>query len=223
MINKVFPSVDAATADVFDGAVILIGGFGGRGVPCKLIPGVVRSGAKNLTVVSNNLGMSMEGDHGLLFRNHQVSHAISSFPLRPGANDFRAAFERGEVKLEIVPQGTMAERMRAGGAGLGGFFTPTGVGTVVAEGKEVRVIEGGSYLFEKPLKGDFALIKAKQADRYGNLRYHRGARNFNPVMAMAGKVTIVEVEELVPLGTFDPEDVHTPGIFVDRVVVVGRY
>lgn len=222
MIDKVVASVDEAVADVQDGAVLLVGGFGGRGVPTRLIPGIARRGVKKLTVVSNNLGMGKEGDLGILFRNGQVSKAKASFPIRPGSDDFKAAFERGEVELEVIPQGTLAERIRAAGAGLGGFFTPTGVGTVLAEGKEVREMDGRLYVFERPLPGDFALIHARRADRYGNLRYHRGARNFNPVMAMGAKVTIVEVEELVPLGELDPEDVHTPGIFVDRVVVVGR-
>lgn len=222
MINKVVASVDEAVADVHRGAVLLVGGFGGRGVPTKLIPGIARRGIKDLTVISNNLGMGHDGDLGLLFRNSQVKVARSSFPIRPGCNDFKDAYERGEVELEIIPQGTLAERIRAAGAGIGGFYTPTGVGTILAEGKELRDLGGRTYVFEKPLPGDFALIKARQADRYGNLRYHRGARNFNPVMAMAGKVTIVEVEELVPLGELDPENVHTPGIFVDRIVVVGR-
>ena len=222
MINKVVGSVDEAVADIKDGAVLLVGGFGGRGVPTKLIPAVAKLGVKNLTVISNNLGMGDEGDLGVLFRNSQVSKAKASFPIRPGCNDFKDAYDRGEVELEVIPQGTLVERIRAAGAGIGGFYTPTGVGTILAEGKEVREIDGRLYVFEKPLPGDFALIRAKQADRYGNLRYHRGARNFNPVMAMAGKVTIVEVEELVPLGEMDPENVHTPGIFVDRVVVVGR-
>ena len=222
MINKVVGSVDEAVADIKDGAVLLVGGFGGRGVPTKLIPAVAKLGVKNLTVISNNLGMGDEGDLGVLFRNSQVSKAKASFPIRPGCNDFKDAYDRGEVELEVIPQGTLVERIRAAGAGIGGFYTPTGVGTILAEGKEVREIDGRLYVFEKPLPGDFALIRAKQADRYGNLRYHRGARNFNTVMAMAGKVTIVEVEELVPLGEMDPENVHTPGIFVDRVVVVGR-
>ena len=222
MINKVVASVDEAVADIHHGAVLLVGGFGGRGIPTSLIKGVARLGVKNLTIVSNNLGMGQEGDLGLLFRNGQVSKAKASFPIRPGCNDFKEAYDRGEVELEVIPQGTLAERIRAAGAGIGGFYTPTGVGTILAEGKEVRELDGRTYLFEKPLPGDFALIRAHQADRYGNLRYHLGARNFNPVMAMAGKVTIVEVEELVPLGELDPENVHTPGIFVDRIVVVGR-
>ena len=222
MINKVVGSVDEAVADIFDGAVLLCGGFGGRGVPTRLIPAVARLGVRNLTVVSNNLGMGKPGDLGELFRNHQVRKACATFPLRPGADAFREAYERGEVELEVIPQGTLAERLRAAGAGIGGFYTPTGVDTILAEGKEVREIDGRLYLFERPLAGDFALIHARQADRLGNLRYHRAARNFNPVMAMAGRVTIAEVEELVPVGALDPEDVHTPGIFVDRVVVVGR-
>ena len=222
MIDKVVASVDEAVADVQDGAVLLVGGFGGRGVPTKLIPGIARRGVRKLTVVSNNLGMGDEGDLGILFRQGQISKAMCTFPMRPGADDFKNAYERGDVELELIPQGTLAERLRAAGAGIGGFYTPTGVGTILAEGKELRELDGRLYVFERPIPGDFALIHARQADRWGNLRYHRGARNFNPVMAMAGKITIAEVEELVPLGEMDPENVHTPGIFVDRVVVVGR-
>lgn len=222
MIDKVVSSIDEALADVHDGAVLLVGGFGGRGVPTKLIPGIARRGVKGLTIVSNNLGMGQDGDLGILFRNGQVKMAKASFPIRPGSDDFKAAYDRGETQLEVIPQGTLAERIRAAGAGIAGFYTPTGVGTVLAEGKEVREIDGRMCVFERALPGDFALIRAKQADRYGNLRYHGGARNFNPVMAMAARVTVVEVEELVPLGSIDPENVHTPGIFVDRVVVVGR-
>lgn len=221
MIDKVVASPDEAVRDVFDGAVLLCGGFGRRGIPERLIPAIRRVGARNLTVVSNNLGMGSAGDLGILFENGQVSRAFSSYPLRPGANAFRGAYERGEVDLQLVPQGTLSERLRAAGAGLGGFYTPTSVGTMLAEGKEVREIDGRRYVLELPLAGDFALIHAYQGDRWGNLRFRGGARNFNPVMAMAGKITIAEVEELVPLGTFDPECVHTPGIFVDRVVVVG--
>ncbi len=222
MIDKVVASIDEALADVPDGAVLLVGGFGGRGVPMKLIPGISRRGVKDLTIISNNLGMGKDGDLGMLFKNSQVGKALASFPIRPGCNDFKDAYDRGEVDLQIVPQGTLAERIRAGGAGIGGFFTPTGVGTILAEGKETRELDGRLQVFEQAIRGDFALIHARQADRHGNLRFNRGARNFNPVMAMAAKVTIVEVEELVPLGAIDPDDVHTPGIFVDRVVVVGR-
>jgi 3-oxoadipate CoA-transferase, alpha subunit len=222
VIDKVVASPDESVRDVFEGATLLSGGFGRAGIPLALIPAVARLGVRKLTVVSNNLGMGIPGDLGELFQNGQVSRVFSSFPLRPGSDAFRAAYDRGEIELNLVPQGTLSERIRAAGAGIGGFYTPTGVGTLLAEGKEVREIDGRRYVLETPLSGDFALVHAYQADRWGNLRFRGGARNFNPVMAMAGKVTIAEVEELVPLGGIDPEGVHCPGIFVDRVVVVGR-
>lgn len=221
-IDKVMSSVDEAIADVRNGNVLLIGGWGGIGVPRHLLAGIVRRGVHNLMVVTNNCGMGIEGDIGVLFRHGLVRRVHATFPARPNARDFMDAYERGEVELELVPQGTLAERLRAAGAGLGGFFTPTGVGTMVAEGKEMRVLGGRPYVFEEPLRGDVAIIRAQQGDRYGNLRFTGAARNFNPVMAMAADLTIAEIEELVPAGGLDPDDVHTPGIFVDRVVVVGR-
>lgn len=220
MINKVVASADEAVADIPDGAVILVGGFGDIGVPMQLIDALVRRAPKNLTIVANNAGT---GDRGLalLFKHGLVRKLYASFPAQRGADHFRRAFEAGEVELELVPQGTLAERIRAAGAGLGGFYTPTGVGTIIAEGKEVREIDGRTYVFEKAIRGDVALIKAHLADRFGNLRYRLASRNFNPIMAMAARLTIAQVDRIVPLGSIDPDDVHTPGVFVDRVVAVG--
>ncbi len=208
MIDKVVASVDQALVDVPDGATLLVGGWGGIGVPRHLIAGIVRRGIRDLVVVTNNCGMGMEGDIGVLFRHGQVRRACASYPAQQGGQDFRDALARGEVTLELIPQGTLAERMRAAGAGLGGFYTPTGVGTTIAEGREVRELDGKRYLFEPPLRGDFALIHAHQGDRHGNLRFRYASRNFNPVMAMAATVAIAEVEELVPLGSLEPDDIH---------------
>lgn len=221
MINKIVASADEAVADIPDGAVILVGGFGDIGVPMQLLDALVRRAPKNLTIVANNAGT---GDRGLalLFKHGLVRKLYASFPAQRGADHFRRAFEAGEVELELVPQGTLAERIRAAGAGLGGFYTPTGVGTVIAEGKEVREIDGRLYVFEKAIRADVALIKAHLADRFGNLRYRLASRNFNPIMAMAARLTIAQVERIVPLGSIDPDDVHTPGVFVDRVVAVGE-
>jgi 3-oxoadipate CoA-transferase, alpha subunit len=222
MIDKVVASVEVALADVQDGSALLVAGWGGVGVPTRLIAEVLRRGLRDLVLVTNNCGMGIEGDVGVLFRHSRVRKVCASFPTHPGAQDFRDAFGRGEVTVELIPQGTLAERLRAAGAGIGGFYTATGVGTIIAEGREVREIDGRLYLFERPLRGDFALIHAYQGDRQGNLRYRYAGKAFNPVMARAGTVTIAEVEELVPVGTLDPNDVHTPGIYVDRVVEVGR-
>jgi 3-oxoadipate CoA-transferase alpha subunit len=220
VINKIVASVDEAVADISDGAVIMVGGFGDIGVPMQLIDALVRRAPKNLTIVANNAGT---GDRGLalLFKHGLVRKLYASFPAQRGADHFRAAFEAGQVELELVPQGTLAERIRAAGAGLGGFYTPTGVGTVIAEGKETREIDGRTYVFEKAIRADVALVKAHLADRFGNLRYRLASRNFNPIMAMAARLTIAQVERIVPLGSIDPDDVHTPGVFVDRVVAVG--
>lgn len=221
MIDKVAASVEAAVAEVRDGDVVLVGGFGNSGVPMRLVEALARLGRRNLTVVSNNCGTG-EAGLALLFKHHLVSRACASFPAQAGNDHFRAAFESGECELELIPQGTMAERLRAAAAGLGGFFTPTAAGTELAEGKETREIDGRAYVFEKPLRGDVALVTAQLGDRLGNLRHRLASRNFNPVMAMAARLTIAQVEHIVEPGEIAPDDVHTPGIFVDRVVEVGR-
>jgi len=213
-MNKVFPNADAAVADVQDGATIMVGGFGLCGIPEKLIDAIRRKGARNLTVMSNNAGVMGFG-LGLLLESRQVKKVIGTYV---GENKILEDLAlKGEIELELIPQGTFAERMRAGGAGIAGFFTPTGVGTIIAEGKEVREFDGRKYLLERALKADYAFIKAWKGDRWGNLVYRKTARNFNPVMATAAKVTIAEVEELVELGTLDPNSVITPGIYVKRI------
>jgi len=214
-MNKVFPDAASALHDVADGAVIMAGGFGLCGIPENLIAALRDRGTRDLTFVSNNAGVDDFG-LGLLLATHQVKKMISSYV---GENkEFERQFLAGELEVELTPQGTLAERIRAASAGLGGFFTPTGVGTKVAEGKETRVIDGRTYVFEKPLHADFAIVKAWKGDRHGNLVFRKTARNFNPMMAMAGKVTIAEVEELVEVGEIDPDAVHTPGIFVQRIL-----
>ncbi|MBI4504157.1 MAG: 3-oxoacid CoA-transferase subunit A [Chloroflexi bacterium] len=220
MNNKIVATADEAVADIPDGAAIAVGGFGDIGVPMPLIDALVRHGAKNLTIIANNAGT---GDRGLalLFKHGLIRRLYASFPAQRGADHFRRAFEAGEVELELVPQGTLAERLRAASAGLGGFYTPTGVGTVMAEGKEVREIDGRTYVFERALRPDVALVKAHIGDRFGNVRYRLASRNFNPVMAMAARLSIAQVERVVPLGSMDPDDVHTAGVWVDRVVAVG--
>jgi 3-oxoacid CoA-transferase subunit A len=219
MINKVVPSADAAVADVGDGATLVVGGFGLCGIPENLIGALVRRGVKDLTVVSNNCGVDDWG-LGLMLRARQIRKMVSSYV---GENaEFERQFLSGELEVELVPQGTLAERMRAGGAGIPGFFTPTGVGTLVAEGKETKVFDGREYVLERGIVGDFSLVAAWKADRLGNLMYRKAARNFNPMAATAGKVSIAEVEELVEVGQLDPESVHTPGVFVQRVVVAPR-
>jgi 3-oxoacid CoA-transferase A subunit len=216
MKQKVFSSLDAAVADIPDGARIMFGGFGGAGFPNNLIAALSRKGVKNITAISNNCG-TREGELGIMFKNGQVSHVIASFP-GPHSNYFQERFTNKEVTCELVPQGILCERMRAAAAGLLGFYTSVGVGTEVANGKEERVIDGKRCILEKPIHADFALIKAQKADELGNLTYRLAARNFNPIMAMAAKTTIVEVEEIVPLGTIEPENVITPAIFVHRIV-----
>lgn len=208
-----------AVADVPDGATVLIGGFGTAGQPVELIEALARSGVRDLTVVSNNAG---NGDVGLaaLIAAGQVRKMICSFPRQADSHHFDARYRAGEIELELVPQGNLAERIRAAGAGIGAFFTPTGYGTPLAEGKEVREIAGRHYVLELPIRADYALVKAHRADRVGNLTYRKTARNFGPVMAAAATTTIVQVQELVPVGDIDPEVVVTPGIYVDRVVVV---
>ena len=213
-MNKVFPNADAAVADVPDGATIMVGGFGLCGIPEKLIDAIRRKGARNLTVMSNNAGVMGFG-LGLLLESRQVKKVIGTYV---GENKILEDLAlKGEIELELIPQGTFAERMRAAGAGIAGFFTPTGVGTIIAEGKEVREFDGRKYLLERGLKADYAFVKAWKGDRWGNLVYRKTARNFNPVMATAAKVTIAEVEELVELGSLDPNGIVTPGIYVKRI------
>jgi 3-oxoadipate CoA-transferase alpha subunit len=217
MIDKVVASAAEALADVPDGATIMIGGFGNAGMPAMLIDTLIAQGARNLTIVNNNAG---NGDTGLaaLIAAKRVKRILCSFPRQSDSWHFDKAYRASELELELVPQGTLAERIRAGGAGIGGFFTPTAYGTRLAEGKETRTIDGVDYVLEKPIKADFALIKADRADRWGNLTYRKTARNFAPIMAAAAKTTVVQVREVVELGVIDPEHVVTPGIFVQRVV-----
>jgi 3-oxoacid CoA-transferase subunit A len=219
-MNKVLPDADTAVALVPDGATIMMGGFGLCGIPENLIRALHARGTKRLTIVSNNAGVDEFGV-GVLLRTRQVRKMISTYV---GENkEFERQYLNGEMEVELVPQGTFSERIRAGGAGIGGFFTPTAYGTIVAEGKETRVIDGKPYVLEPPLKADFAFVKAWKGDRLGNLVYRRTARNFNPVMATAARVTIAEVEELVEPGGIDPDHVVTPGIFVRHIVRGARY
>lgn len=219
MINKIVPSVRDAVADIFDGATIHIGGFGEAGSPVELIHALIDQGARNLTIVSNNAG---SGNVGLaaLIENRQVSKIICSFPRTAISVVFPELYRKGEIELELVPQGTLAERIRAGGAGIPAFYTPASVNTSLADGKETRVFNGKTYVMEHGLKADFALVKCHAADKYGNLVYNKTARNFGPVMCMAAKTTIVQARKIVEVGQIDPECVITPGIFVKRVVEV---
>ena len=237
MINKVVGSFDEAVADVFDGAVILMGGFGpANGTPSNLLRALAKQGAKNLTLAANTpgYGRAPEGskpfrktppnydDGGLLIQSGQLKKVICAFPgmNRPGISaPLHEKWETDELEVEMVPQGTLAERIRAAKAGIGAFYIPTGAGTVMENGKEKRVIDDREYILEYPLKADFALVRAYKADRYGNCVYQGTSRNFNPVMAGAAKVTIVEVDELIELGSLDPEIIVTPGIYVDRIAV----
>ena len=213
-MNKVVASADEAIRDLQDGATILVGGFGLCGIPENLIAALVRKGVKNLTTISNNAGVDDFG-LGLLLRNQQIRKHIGSYV---GENKLLEKMVlSGELELELNPQGTLAERIRAGGAGIAAFFTPTGYGTVIAEGKETRQFDGRSYVMERALRADFAFIKAWKGDTWGNLVYRRTARNFNPMMATAARVTIAEVEELVEVGQIDPDDVHTPSVYVKRI------
>jgi 3-oxoacid CoA-transferase A subunit len=216
MKPKIIATLDEAVADIPDGARIMFGGFGGAGFPNNLILALARKGTKNITAISNNCG-TREGELGLMFKNNQIKHVIASFP-GPHANHFQERFAAKEVSLELVPQGILCERMRAAAAGLQGFFTIVGVGTEVAEGKEERVMDGKRCILEKPIQADYAFIKAQKADELGNLTYRLAARNFNPIMAKAAKMTIVEAEEIVPVGAIEPENVITPAIFVHRIV-----
>jgi len=218
-MDKTVASADEAIADLFDGATLMAGGFGLCGIPENLIGALVEKKVRGLTVVSNNCGVDDWG-LGLLLRTRQIRKMMSSYV---GENaEFERQFLSGELEVELVPQGTLAERMRAGGAGIPGFYTATGVGTLVAEGKETRSFDGRDYVLERGIVGDFSMVAAWKADRYGNLVYRKAARNFNPMAATAGRVSIAEVEELVEPGELDPECVHTPGVFVHRVVVAPR-
>jgi 3-oxoacid CoA-transferase subunit A len=213
-LNKVFPNAEAAVADVQDGATIMVGGFGLCGIPENLIRALHHKGTKNLTLISNNAGVNEFG-LGVLLQTGQIKKLIGTYV---GENKvLEELVLKNAIDLELNPQGTFSERIRAGGAGIAGFYTPTGIGTVVAEGKEVREFDGRKFLLERGLKADFAFVKAWKGDRWGNLVYRRTARNFNPVMATAAKVTIAEVEELVELGQLDPNSVATPGVYVKRI------
>ncbi len=219
-MNKVVGSSDAAVADVKDGASILVSGFGLCGNPENLIAALHRKGVKDLTVISNNCGTTDLG-LGILLKARQIRKIVASYV---GENkEFERQFLSGEIEVELVPQGTLAERIRAGGAGIGGFYTPTGVGTQIAEGKETRVIDGREYLLEMPIRADFAIVHAWKADHWGNLVYRLTTRNFAPPMCAAGRITIAEVQHVVPPGEIDPDQVHTPGIYVQRVVKGEKY
>jgi 3-oxoadipate CoA-transferase alpha subunit len=220
VIDKRVATVADAVEGIEDGATVLVGGFGASGVPVDLVHALLDRGTTDLTVVTNNAG-SGETDVAALLRERRVRRIVCSYPRSSGSVWFEERWRAGEVELELVPQGTLSERMRAAAAGLGGFFTPTGADTRLAEGKEVRVIDGRRHVFEQPLRGDVALVRAARADRWGNLVYRTAARNFGPTMAAAAALTVVQVDEFVELGELDPEAVVTPGIFVDRVVRVG--
>ena len=221
MINKTFESVAAALDGIADGSVIMVGGFGTAGMPSQLVDGVIASGARELTIISNNAG---NGEIGLaaLLKAGRVAKVICSFPRQSDSYVFDELYLAGKVQLEVVPQGNLAERIRAAGSGIGAFYSPTGYGTLLAEGKETRMIDGRNYVLEMPLHADVALIKAEKGDRWGNLTFRKAARNFGPIMAMAAKTTIAQVNQIVELGELDPEHIITPGIFVQRVVAVPR-
>jgi 3-oxoadipate CoA-transferase alpha subunit len=221
MINKIAPSITAALAEVKDGSTVMIGGFGTAGIPNELIDGLIAQGAKDLVVVNNNAG---NGETGLaaLLKAGQVRKIICSFPRQADSHIFDALYRSGKLELELVPQGNLAERIRAAGAGIGAFFSPTGYGTELAKGKECREINGKFYVLEMPIYADVALIKAETGDRWGNLLYRKAARNFGPVMATAAKMTVATVHEIVELGELDPENVVTPGIFVSKIVKIDR-
>lgn len=219
-MNKVISSAAEAISDIPQGSTLLVGGFGLVGIPENLIEALRQSGVRDLTCVSNNCGVDDWG-LGLLLANHQIRKMVSSYV---GENKtFERQYLDGQLEVELVPQGTLAERIRAGGAGIGGFYTPAGVGTDVAEGKETRVLDGKEYVLELPIRGDFALIKGWKADTYGNVIYRKTARNFNPMMAAAGRITIVEVEEIVSPGELPADAIHTPSIYVQRVVLGNHY
>ncbi|WP_434154099.1 3-oxoacid CoA-transferase subunit A [Pseudomonas sp. JZ134] len=219
MINKIVESLSQAVEDIHDGATVMIGGFGPSGQPSELIDALIAHGAKDLTIINNNAG---NGDIGLaaLLKAGQVRKIICSFPRQTDSYVFDELYRAGKIELELVPQGNLAERIRAAGAGIGAFFTPTSYGTILAEGVETREINGKHYVIQYPIHADFALIRADRADRWGNLTYRKAARNFGPIMATAAKTTIVQTREIVELGEIDPEIIVTPGIFVQRVVRV---
>jgi 3-oxoadipate CoA-transferase alpha subunit len=221
MINKMARSVTEALAGVHDGATVLIGGFGTAGIPNELIDGLIAQGAKDLTVVNNNAG---NGDTGLaaLLKTGRVRKIICSFPRQADSFVFDELYRTGKLELELVPQGNLAERLRAAGAGIGAFFSPTGYGTELAQGKETRMINGKGYVLEMPIHGDVALIKAERGDRWGNLMYRRAARNFGPVMATAARLTVASVHEIAELGEMDPEHIVTPGLYVHKIVQIER-
>ncbi|MGE6211029.1 3-oxoacid CoA-transferase subunit A [Comamonas aquatica] len=221
MINKITDTIAEALSGIQDGATVLIGGFGTSGNPVELIDGLIAHGARDLTIVNNNAG---NGDTGLaaLLKSGQVRKIICSFPRQVDSWVFDELYRSGKIELELVPQGNLAERMRAAGAGIGAFFCPTAYGTELAEGKETREINGKHYVLEYPIYGDVALIKAEQGDRWGNLTYRKSARNFGPVMATAAKFTVATVHEVVELGQLDPEAIVTPGIYVSKVVPIER-
>jgi 3-oxoadipate CoA-transferase alpha subunit len=220
MIDKIAPGVAQALQNVRDGATVLIGGFGTAGIPGELIDGLIEQGARDLTVVNNNAG---NGEAGLaaLLKAGRVRKLICSFPRQADSHIFDGLYRAGKVELELVPQGNLAERIRAAGAGIGAFFTPTAYGTQLAEGKETRIINGRGHVLEYPIHADLALIKALRGDRWGNLVYRKAARNFSPIMATAARCTVAQVDEVVELGALDPETIVTPGIFVTRVLAVG--
>ena len=221
MIDKTVPDVASAVAGIADGATVMVGGFGRAGQPVELIDALIDAGARELTIVSNNAG---GGDVGLarLIAEGRVRKVVCSFPRQSDSWHFDTAYREGRLELELVPQGNLAERIRAAGAGIGAFYSPTAVGTPLAEGREQRVIDGRTYLLEYPLHADVALISGLAADRLGNVVYRRTARNFGPIMATAARTTVVQVDEIVEVGALDPEAVVTPGIFVNRVVAVGE-
>jgi len=219
MIDKTIQSFEAAVADVPDGATILIGGFGNAGMPSELIDALIGHSARNLTIVNNNAGNADAGLAALL-KTKRVRKILCSFPRQTDSWVFDGLYRAGEIELELVPQGNLACRIEAAGAGLGAIFTPTGFGTLLAKDKETRRIDGRDYVLEMPIHGDYAFIKAEKADRWGNLVYRKAARNFGPIMARAAKCTIAQVKEIVPLGALDPEVIVTPGIFVQRVVLM---
>ncbi|MDL9978486.1 3-oxoacid CoA-transferase subunit A [Microbacterium candidum] len=220
MIDKTVMDAASAVAGIPDGATVMIGGFGRAGQPVELIDALITQGATDLVIVNNNAG---NGDTGLaaLLAAGRVRKIVCSFPRQSDSWVFDDLYRSGRIELELVPQGNLAERIRAAGAGIGAFFSPTGVGTSLADGKENRIIDGREYVLEYPIKADYALISALRGDRWGNLVYRETARNFGPIMATAAAITVVQVDEIVPVGSLDPETVVTPGIFVDRVVAVG--
>jgi 3-oxoadipate CoA-transferase alpha subunit len=219
VIDKTVASAQAALADVFDGATVMIGGFGTAGMPAELIAALIAHGARDLTIVNNNAGNAETGLAALL-KGGRVRKIVCSFPRQTDSYVFDALYRAGKIELELVPQGNLAVRIQAAGAGLGAVFTPTGYGTLLAEGKETRTINGRNYVLEMPIGADFALIKADRGDRWGNLVYRKTARNFGPIMAAAARTTIAQVRAVVPLGGLDPEVIVTPGIFVKRVVQI---